>query len=443
MRFGIDAHAIGRHLTGNEVYVRNLLEQYDGLDRDNQFFAYVSMPGADELVPERFEKRWVSNKPFPPIRLRPIPRRKAGPTGPVARTVHRAAALPSAVVVSVHDVSYLEHPEFSRGRAGSNCAGPSSGPCGGPPKWSRSVSSSRAGIARAYGMNPEKIAVVPAACAEIFRPQPRAQAQAFVEGRFSIRSPYILCVGDLQPRKNPIGLIRAFEELVANYPQLTHKLVFVGKRYLVVAPRVHRDCGSVAVRKPDSLHRLRQRRRAFAALQRRRPVRVPLLLPKGFGIPLLEAMACGVRLPVRTVRPCRRWPARRRIGSTPYSTREMVVAMRDLLLDPDYRAEMGHRGRENAARCSWRQRTSRPTLDLYHGVVEQAKRRAQGQPACIVPAPARRRRPRGAPRSRARYQISWPSGLSLGEGRAGRRKRSGRWQLALTLRSGDSRLPSR
>jgi glycosyltransferase involved in cell wall biosynthesis len=49
--------------------------------------------------------------------------------------------------------------------------------------------------------------------------------------------------------------------------------------------------------------------------------------------------------------------------------------MRDLLLDPDYRAEMGRRGRENAARYSWRQ-TARQTLDLYHGVVEQAKRRA-------------------------------------------------------------------
>jgi glycosyltransferase involved in cell wall biosynthesis len=59
----------------------------------------------------------------------------------------------------------------------------------------------------------------------------------------------------------------------------------------------------------------------------------------------------------------------------PYSTREMVMAMRDLLLDPDYRAERARRGQENAARYSWRQ-TARQTLALYQDVVEQARRRA-------------------------------------------------------------------
>jgi alpha-1,3-rhamnosyl/mannosyltransferase len=90
---------------------------------------------------------------------------------------------------------------------------------------------------------------------------------------------------------------------------------------------------------------------------------------------VLEAMACGV--PVA----CSNRSAMQEVAGeaahqfNPYSTREMVMAMRDLLFDPDYRAERGRRGQENAARYSWRQ-TARQTLDIYQEVVEQAKRRA-------------------------------------------------------------------
>lgn len=373
MRFGIDAHAIGRHLTGNEVYVRNLLEQYDGLDRESEFLAYLSMPGADELVPERFAKRWVSNNPF--RRLGFDLAQGLRRDQPDLLHVQYTAPLfcPVPVVVSVHDVSYLEHPEFfPRARYLQL-------------RWSveRTVRQaakvvtlsefSRLGISRAYGMDPEKIAVVPAACSEIFRPQPRSQAQAFVDGRFSIRSPFILCVGDLQPRKNPIGLIRAFEELVANFPQLSHKLVFVGKDTWF-APRVHQ----IAEESPfgNRIHFTGYvNDEELLQLYSASDLFVFPSFYEGFGIPILEAMACGV--PVA----CSNSSAMKEVAGeaaelfNPYSTREMVMAMKVLLLDKDYRAEMGMRGRENASRYTWRQ-TARQTLDIYQGVVETAKRRA-------------------------------------------------------------------
>ena len=42
MRFAVDAHAIGRHLTGNEVYIRSLLTAFAAQKRDCDFVAYVS-----------------------------------------------------------------------------------------------------------------------------------------------------------------------------------------------------------------------------------------------------------------------------------------------------------------------------------------------------------------------------------------------------------------
>ena len=60
MRFSVDAHAIGQHLTGNETYIRNLLNCFEVLDREAEFVAYISRQEAVADLPERFQKRRVS-----------------------------------------------------------------------------------------------------------------------------------------------------------------------------------------------------------------------------------------------------------------------------------------------------------------------------------------------------------------------------------------------
>ena len=52
MRFAVDAHAIGRHLTGNEVYIRSLLGGFAEVDRRSEFIAYVSELGAERFNAE-------------------------------------------------------------------------------------------------------------------------------------------------------------------------------------------------------------------------------------------------------------------------------------------------------------------------------------------------------------------------------------------------------
>ena len=71
--------------------------------------------------------------------------------------------------------------------------------------------------------------VVPNAAAPEFRPISREAATAVVRDRFGIPAPFVLSVGDLQPRKNHIGLIKAFARMVKTYPQLRHRLVLAGK----------------------------------------------------------------------------------------------------------------------------------------------------------------------------------------------------------------------
>lgn len=64
MRFAVDAHAIGRNLTGNETYIRSLLRGFSEVDSESEFVAYVSEPSAAEWVPESFTVKHVSSNPF-------------------------------------------------------------------------------------------------------------------------------------------------------------------------------------------------------------------------------------------------------------------------------------------------------------------------------------------------------------------------------------------
>ena len=64
MRFAVDAHAIGRHLTGNEVYVRSLLNALAAQNHGDEFIAYVSADSAAQSLPRSITTRRIATNPF-------------------------------------------------------------------------------------------------------------------------------------------------------------------------------------------------------------------------------------------------------------------------------------------------------------------------------------------------------------------------------------------
>src|ERR1700687_5265417 len=201
MRFAVDAHAIGRHLTGNEVYVRSLLNAFAALDQDSEFVAYVSSDSAAKSIPSNIRTRRIAANPF--MRLGLDLAMQVRRDRPDLLHVQYTAPLacPVPVVVSVHDVSFLEHPEyFTRDRAWQL-------------QWSvrRTVRRaakilngsefSRGSILQAYGeLGEGKVVVVPNAAASECRPISREAASVVMREHFKIPAPFVLSVGDLQPR---------------------------------------------------------------------------------------------------------------------------------------------------------------------------------------------------------------------------------------------------
>src|SRR5215831_2803443 len=371
MRFAVDAHAIGRHLTGNEVYVRSLLNALAPQIGSDELIAYVSEEDATQCLPSNIRTRRVATNPF--LRLGLDLAMRCRQDRPDLLHVQYTAPLacPVPVVVSVHDVSFLEHPEyFTRDRAVQlqftvrrtvyRAARILTG-----------SEFSKGSILKVYGdLDEDKVVVVPNAAASEFRPIPREAAAAAVRERLNIYAPFVLSVGDLQPRKNQIGLIRAFARLVRAYPQLKQNLVLAGKETWF-ADQVHK-----AARESGVADRIQfcgfVSDADLLQLYNACDLFVFPSFYEGFGLPALEAMACGRAVVCSHTSALPEVVDGAAILFDPYAIDEIVRALADLLLDSQLRARMERLGLQRAAHFSW-QKTARRTLEVFHDVLDKTR----------------------------------------------------------------------
>jgi glycosyltransferase involved in cell wall biosynthesis len=365
MRFSVDAHAIGCHLTGNEVYIRNLLNHYARLDRDSEFIAYVSKPWAAQEIPDRFEKRMVSSNPFRrlgwdiPLRIR----RDQPDLLHVQYTAPLACNVP--LVVSVHDVSFLEYPQyFTRFRAAQLKL-----------TVKRTVEAaarvltpsdfSRDAILRHYNIDPDKVRVIPNGVSSLFHPIERQVAAAAVERKFNIHGPFVLTVGDLQPRKNHLGLLHAFEKVVRAHSQLQHRLVFVGKETWY-SKELHRAVAASSVADRVDFTGFVEDAELLQIYGACDLFVFPSFY-EGFGLPILEAMACARAVACSNLTAMPEVADGAGILFDPHSVDEMARAIGDVLLDSELKGRLERLGTHRAAQFSWEQAAQR-TLEVYYDV---------------------------------------------------------------------------
>lgn len=366
MRFAVDAHAIGQHLTGNEVYVRNLLNGFAAVDRESEYVAYLSVPGARSWIPERFLARTVSANPW--MRLGFDLARHLRRDRPALLHVQYTAPVGCTVpiVATVHDVSFLDHPEFFTALRVAQLRYTVARTVRRAARVLTGSEFSRASIMRAYHLPPEKVVVVPNAAGSGFRPIARDRAVNEVARRFRIPGPFVLSVGDLQMRKNQIGLIRAFEELVREN-RFPHSLVLAGKdtwfspkvreaaRQSGIASRIH-FTGFVS---DDDLLYLYNACDAFV---------FPSFY-EGFGIPVLEAMACGRAVCASNTSAVPEVADGAAILFDPRSIADIARSLRDVLIDGELRARLERLGQQRAALFHWHTSAAR-TLDVYREISE-------------------------------------------------------------------------
>ena len=372
MKILIDAHMLGESETGNETYVANLLRALPLPGREVELLAAVAHGDAAAAVLDTTPCRRVPVSASAVRRLTldlpAIVRRESVDLLHVTYVAPPVVACP--VVVTVHDVSYGPHPEWfsPRDRFVLGCGvGFSARRAAAVITISRN---SRDDICRYLRVPEERVHVIPLAAGDAFRPVPPAEVESAL-ATLGVRRPYLLAVGSLQPRKNLGRLVQAFARLKRD-GGLPHTLVMVGpaqwRETDVLDAARESGCADAIVFTgyvpEDALVRLYNGADVF----------VYCSLLEGFGLPILEAMACGA--PVIASRA----PAMPEVAGAaamlinPLSVDDFAVAIRRVVTDPACAAELRRKGLARAAEFSWR-KTADATWAVYGEVVRRHSNR--------------------------------------------------------------------
>ena len=365
MLIGIDAsRATVARRTGTETYSLHLIRGLIGLGQAHHLRLYTNGQPPDGLfwegaAPSNAELRSI---PFPRLwtHLRLSAEMVARPPDLLFVPAHVLPLIhPRRSVVTVHDLGYLHYPGAHR-PADRRYLDWST-------RWNArqatavlaDSAATRADLVRAYGVEPGKIHVVYLGRDESLAPVRDISALAAVRARYGIHERYLLYVGTLQPRKNLARVIDAFARLSGPPALAGVQLVLAGKRgwlYDDLFGRGERLNLQGRVLFPGYIEDADLPALLSGALAFVFPS-----LYEGFGIPVLEAGACGVPVITSNTSSLPEVAGDAALLVDPHDVDAIAEAMYRLVTDEALRADLVRRGLENVKRFSW-EKCARETL---------------------------------------------------------------------------------
>lgn len=181
--------------------------------------------------------------------------------------------------------------------------------------------------------------------------------------RLGIERPYILFLGTLEPRKNIVRLIEAFNVLGPEFS--SYRLIIAGK------PGWHYE--GILEAMENSANKSRILRLGYVSAKDKAPLIAgcdALVYPslyEGFGLPVLEGMAAGAPVITSNASSLPEVAGDAAVIVDPSSTEQIAAAMRSLLSDQTLRTKLRMAGRQQAAKFSW-ERTASLTYAAYQQV---------------------------------------------------------------------------
>ena len=351
MRVGLDVREMAGGVSGDRTYWLGLLGE---LRSPELLLCYDegTATGLGDLDPAAFQLHRLPFKPgwlWTPVAWPRWLRQEQVDLAHAQYIIPPIAPCPT--VVTIHDVSFLTHPEWfpTKPRLLMKTLIPLSARrankviCG---------SEHAAGeIAKHCRISRAKIAVIPYAADPRFRPLDRAEAKARVAERYGLSQPFILALGLLQPRKNLSRLIDAFAALAPQYDGL--ELAMVGRsgwQAEKVRERVEAMGLADRVKLPGAADD-----EDLPHLYSAAEMLVYPSLYEGFGLPPLEAMACGAAVIAGDTSSLPEVVGDGGMLVDPRSTEAIGAAIRELLDHPERAEALRRAGLLQAARFSWDQ----------------------------------------------------------------------------------------
>jgi glycosyltransferase involved in cell wall biosynthesis len=293
MRLGIDAVPFAYEQTGIGRYLGSVLGEMQNLDASVEFLLYSPLPVVVPMRGGNWRMRTASRGPTqrPSVWMQTVL-----PSLLAADKVDAFWAQPTNLpislrrwclrVLTIHDLVPYVRPESMRFRSWLRMRlmlGPVARAADALVVDSRATA---ALACRHLGIRKERVSIVYAAAQSEFRQVPKDEARDTVAKRFGLPDDYILCVSTIEPRKDHLTLFRAIDTV-----RTAPLLVLVGgegwrSRHILRRIREREASGRVRY-----LGRVDDR--LLPALYSAAKLSVYPSLYEGFGLPVLESMACG------------------------------------------------------------------------------------------------------------------------------------------------------
>ncbi len=372
MRIALDYTAGIRQGAGVGQYVRSLVRAMLAQDRQNQYTLLTSgRPTGEYPLPAASNVRGRS-VPIPDRYLNILwyrlhfPLRANYFTGPLDLYHGLDFVLPPLsdklhTVVTVHDLAFLEHPETAVPELAAYLNRVVPAAVERADVVAAVSETTRQALISQYHLSADKIQVVPCGVGPQFQRQTSAEVLEETRRKFELTGSVILSVGTLEPRKNHLGLLKAFAELCTHHHEPLTLAIAGGQGWMYEETRAAVDTLKLnnrvrflgRVSEPDLI-----------ALYSLADVFAFPSFFEGFGIPPLEALACGA--PVLTSN-CSSLPEA--VGDAallvdPHDIHAIAEGLQRLLEDEQIRADLRQRGYKQAQRYTWEHAATR-MLAIY------------------------------------------------------------------------------
>ncbi len=273
------------------------------------------------------------------------------------------------VVTTIHDAKYLVHPEFftNLSRVKRQYM-----------RFSFAQSLKRSAgvivvsqntakdLARLFGVPLSRLSVIYEAADARFQPAAISAVQ-MLRAKYQLARPFLLTVGEYRPHKNHVGLIRAYAN---SQSQQTHDLVMIGQAYqeYTEPQMLVQQLGLT-----DRVHFLSDV--PFADLitfYTAAELFVLVSFYEGFGLPILEAMACGAPAICSATTAAGEIAGEGGITVDPNDSQAITQQIDELLQNPALRQQWIVKGAQWCQRYTWQQ-AAQQTLTLYRSVLAKQK----------------------------------------------------------------------
>jgi len=378
MKIGLNGALLHRNVTGSERYIYNLFTNLCVLSPENEYVIYTRNPvfSHGQLPKNATERTFAAKSDMVAADFLCEP-------GPTVELYHMTwlgtdfvdllpLYLARVSVLTILDLILFRSPDYFRDRAAHQEY---------QKRWRLAIemadaiiaisSHTRSDILANFAVDPDKVMVVPLGVDNRFRRLKDRKLIDQVRLRYGLKKPYLFYLSTDYPHKNHKNLILAFDHLVKQ-KGLSAQLVFAGTRYYFENEAELKQLVNSLLLDDDIVWLDHLADEELNALYNGAEVFAYPSLDEGFGLPLLEAMACGTPVAASSAASLPEVAGDAAVFFDPVDVGDIAGTIERVWRDESLKRRLIEQGHKRCSELTWKN-TAQKTLAVY----AEAKRRAE------------------------------------------------------------------